>query len=231
LVSCCHTRRGLLQSTALVAHEPQQYSHMSKDSSSLADSSQRLQEIVADTPNQKLRLSVDAGGCSGFQYKFTLEDGINDDDMCASSASPALASKQACCANGQAFEHTDSETRTWLSRHGVQHKRQASACEHECFTSQRHSKAGAWLPREPMLAFLCHQSQSRVPLEPCVCLLSRRLRMMSLLPRLCLCVHIRTQAHAIEASQCQNFRKGSKSQPEGMHWSIDHAHTRSVHWC
>lgn len=50
---------------------------------------QRLQEIVSDTPDQKLRLSVDAGGCSGFQYKFSLVDSIQGDDMCAS----LLASK------------------------------------------------------------------------------------------------------------------------------------------
>lgn len=30
-----------------------------------------------------LRLSVDGGGCSGFQYQFALSDGIDDGDMVA----------------------------------------------------------------------------------------------------------------------------------------------------
>jgi len=32
-------------------------------------------------PNLKLRLSVDGGGCSGFQYKFGLEKVVNPDDL------------------------------------------------------------------------------------------------------------------------------------------------------
>ena len=31
-------------------------------------------------PNLKLRLSVDGGGCAGFQYKFGLESAITPDD-------------------------------------------------------------------------------------------------------------------------------------------------------
>jgi iron-sulfur cluster insertion protein len=33
-----------------------------------------------DTPNLKLRLAVSGGGCSGFQYGFSFDDAINDDD-------------------------------------------------------------------------------------------------------------------------------------------------------
>ena len=32
-------------------------------------------------PDLKLRLSVDGGGCSGFQYKFGLEKAANPDDL------------------------------------------------------------------------------------------------------------------------------------------------------
>ena len=31
-------------------------------------------------PNLKLRVSVDGGGCSGFQYAFAFDDNVNDDD-------------------------------------------------------------------------------------------------------------------------------------------------------
>lgn len=31
--------------------------------------------------NLKLRLTVSGGGCSGFQYGFSLDDAVNDDDV------------------------------------------------------------------------------------------------------------------------------------------------------
>jgi iron-sulfur cluster insertion protein len=31
-------------------------------------------------PNLKLRVSIDGGGCSGFQYAFAFDENINDDD-------------------------------------------------------------------------------------------------------------------------------------------------------
>jgi iron-sulfur cluster insertion protein len=34
-------------------------------------------------PSLKLRLSVDGGGCAGFQYKFGLETAVNPDDHVA----------------------------------------------------------------------------------------------------------------------------------------------------
>lgn len=35
---------------------------------------------MEDNPNLMLRLTVLGGGCSGFQYKFGLDDLVNDDD-------------------------------------------------------------------------------------------------------------------------------------------------------
>ncbi|XP_075475236.1 uncharacterized protein LOC142505982 isoform X3 [Primulina tabacum] len=40
-----------------------------------------MKELQADEGSEKLlRLCIEAGGCSGFQYKFSLDDTINDDD-------------------------------------------------------------------------------------------------------------------------------------------------------
>lgn len=42
----------------------------------------RIREILAAEPGKRaLRVSVNGGGCSGFQYGFELEDMRNDDDL------------------------------------------------------------------------------------------------------------------------------------------------------
>ena len=42
----------------------------------------RIKEILAIEPGKSaLRVSVNGGGCSGFQYGFELEDMRNDDDL------------------------------------------------------------------------------------------------------------------------------------------------------
>lgn len=42
----------------------------------------KIKDILADEePNTNLRVFVQGGGCSGFQYGFTLDDSQNDDDF------------------------------------------------------------------------------------------------------------------------------------------------------
>jgi Fe-S cluster assembly iron-binding protein IscA len=44
---------------------------------------QRLKQLQAESPDKhvKLRVEVEGGGCSGFQYKFRLDDNTAADDM------------------------------------------------------------------------------------------------------------------------------------------------------
>lgn len=47
----------------------------------LSDSAvKRLQQLAAEQGNRTLRVAVGGGGCSGFQYSFTFDDRIGDDD-------------------------------------------------------------------------------------------------------------------------------------------------------
>lgn len=42
----------------------------------------KVKELIEEegTPDLKLRVFVSGGGCSGFQYGFTFEDTVNEDD-------------------------------------------------------------------------------------------------------------------------------------------------------
>ncbi|CAI9766377.1 unnamed protein product [Fraxinus pennsylvanica] len=68
-------------------YEPQPSSSSSSESPSLdvvhltENCVRRMKELQASKVNGKLlRLSIDAGGCSGFQYNFLLDHKTNDDD-------------------------------------------------------------------------------------------------------------------------------------------------------
>ena len=41
---------------------------------------QRLKELYQKSPEKTLRISVEGGGCSGFQYLFNLDASVNEDD-------------------------------------------------------------------------------------------------------------------------------------------------------
>lgn len=43
----------------------------------------KIKDILAEenNPNAKLRVFVQGGGCSGFQYGFTLDESSNEDDF------------------------------------------------------------------------------------------------------------------------------------------------------
>jgi iron-sulfur cluster insertion protein len=42
----------------------------------------KIKEVLEDeSPETALRMYVTGGGCSGFQYGFSMEEGINDDDF------------------------------------------------------------------------------------------------------------------------------------------------------
>jgi iron-sulfur cluster insertion protein len=47
-----------------------------------ANAVNKVKELIKeeDTPDLKLRVFVSGGGCSGFQYGFTFEESINEDD-------------------------------------------------------------------------------------------------------------------------------------------------------
>jgi iron-sulfur cluster assembly accessory protein len=52
----------------------------------------RIAEIVAGEPDGTvLRVSVEGGGCSGFQYKFDLVDGLAADDIVLEKADARIA--------------------------------------------------------------------------------------------------------------------------------------------
>ncbi|CAN4108896.1 unnamed protein product [Withania somnifera] len=73
----------LLNSSASALSQPQsQYQFEAPDSIIITDNCvRRMKELQAgEHKEMMLRLSIEAGGCSGFQYEFSLDDKSNSDD-------------------------------------------------------------------------------------------------------------------------------------------------------
>lgn len=73
----------LLNSSASALSQPQPQSQVEAlDSLVITDNCvRRMKELQAGEHKEKmLRLSIEAGGCSGFQYEFSLDDKTNSDD-------------------------------------------------------------------------------------------------------------------------------------------------------
>ncbi len=47
------------------------------------NAAEKVKQLIAEekNPNLMLRVFIQGGGCSGFQYGFTFEDSANDDDI------------------------------------------------------------------------------------------------------------------------------------------------------
>lgn len=41
----------------------------------------RLKELLTDKPTSFFRISVQAGGCSGFEYSFSIDEALTDEDQ------------------------------------------------------------------------------------------------------------------------------------------------------
>lgn len=52
----------------------------------------KVKNLIADedNPNLKLRVYITGGGCSGFQYGFTFDDKVNEDDCTIEKQGVAL---------------------------------------------------------------------------------------------------------------------------------------------
>ena len=50
--------------------------------------SSMLQQLNQIASGSQLRVVVEGGGCSGFQYKFDLDTTVNDDDRCVCACVP-----------------------------------------------------------------------------------------------------------------------------------------------
>jgi iron-sulfur cluster assembly accessory protein len=55
---------------------------MSETVTMTSNAARRIKEILAGEPDKRaLRVAVNGGGCSGFQYEFALDSERNDDDL------------------------------------------------------------------------------------------------------------------------------------------------------
>lgn len=84
-IHCGRTDNQLYRTFATqstVAPETSNQPNNDKPKLNLSEScTKKLKEIAERENKNYLRVTVDGGGCSGFQYMFNLEDKVNDDDV------------------------------------------------------------------------------------------------------------------------------------------------------
>lgn len=74
-------RSSSINSSSAALSEPQSSSPPPESIHMTDNFVRRMKELQADEAKEKmLRLSIEAGGCSGFQYTFALDDKTNSDD-------------------------------------------------------------------------------------------------------------------------------------------------------
>lgn len=81
--SCIYkTSQLITQSSGKLAKFSTQIKSNPKDSLIISDSCiKRLKELKSVNPNKRLRVLVDSGGCSGFEYKFSLDTELKSEDL------------------------------------------------------------------------------------------------------------------------------------------------------
>eukprot|EP00250_Pteridium_aquilinum_P012998 c2106_g1_i1 orf=333-842(-) len=76
--------RPVLPSNGVLSRRPRFFTTIAQNLSITDNCVRRLQDIIKEdgsSANEKmLRVSVEGGGCSGFQYVFTLEDNLSNTD-------------------------------------------------------------------------------------------------------------------------------------------------------
>lgn len=71
----------------------------------------KIKDIMSDEPsNSRLRVYVQGGGCSGFQYGFTIDDQKNDDDfeIAAGDLTVLIDSMSSQYLNGAEIDYIES---------------------------------------------------------------------------------------------------------------------------
>ena len=94
-----------------------------------ASAVRKVQELVSEEENKalKLRVYITGGGCSGFSYGFTFDEGVKDDDTLVSNGDVALL-VDAMSIQSLAGSQVDYESGLMGSRFIVSNPNATSTC-------------------------------------------------------------------------------------------------------